>query len=56
MFDEVDLKALEKLYKWEEDYINKSDNNIFKNAMEKTGKALKPITIPVAKKNKANHR
>ncbi|MFT9495368.1 EcsC family protein, partial [Anaerosolibacter sp.] len=47
-----DLKALEKLDKWELDYVNKSENNIFKNAMEKTGQALKPITNPVAKKIK----
>lgn len=52
MFDEADLKALEKLDQWEIDYINKSDNNIFKNAMEKTGQVLKPIADPIAKKIK----
>lgn len=52
MLNSADLKALEKLDEWEVDYINKSENNIFTNAVKKTGKALKPITDPLAKKIK----
>lgn len=52
MFNDADLKALEKLDKWELDYINKSDNNILKNAIEKTGQVLKTTANPVSKKIK----
>jgi len=49
MLNTADSVALSKLEEWEIDYIRKSENNFFKNAIEKTGNFLKPVSEPVAK-------